>query len=398
MKPQMPLTRVGHAAASALLAVTLGACGGAPEPPAPIRVGATMSQSGAYATQGIPARDGYLLCAEHVNDEGGLFGRPIEFVIHDDRSDGETAAALYEQLIVDESVDAIMGPYGSTLTEAVAPVTERHRMVHISPLAATTSIWEQGRQYLFMVLPPAELFLAGLVDLADARGLTRLAVVGEEQLFPQAAADGAEALARERGMDVVVSARYPSGQDDFSEVLERIADSDAQVLAMAASALNDFVTMVRALRDADVHVQMFGSSGAVDEFRDALGADAEYAYGLSAWEPAAPNPGADDFVAAYTEAFGRRPSFHAAGAYGSCQLLVEAAREAGTLDADALRDTLLSLETTTVFGPWAVDGRGYQTAHRGLFIQWQDGEREIVWPEDVATASPRFPTPPWNER
>ena len=29
---------------------------------APIRIGATMSQTGPYATQGVPARNGYQLC------------------------------------------------------------------------------------------------------------------------------------------------------------------------------------------------------------------------------------------------------------------------------------------------------------------------------------------------
>ena len=100
---------------------------------APIRIGATMSETGSYSTQGIAARNGYQMCETHVNEEGGVLGRSIEFTLYDDESSSETAVALYEQLITEEQVDAVMGPYGSTLTEAVAPVTEAHRMVHISP-------------------------------------------------------------------------------------------------------------------------------------------------------------------------------------------------------------------------------------------------------------------------
>jgi len=118
-----------------------------------------MSETGAYSTQGIPARDGYRLCEMHVNEQGGVLGRDIEFLIYDDESDTETAIDLYERLITEDEVDAIMGPYGSTLTEAVAPVTERHRMVHVSPLAATSSIWEQGREYPLWCFPPQSFSL-----------------------------------------------------------------------------------------------------------------------------------------------------------------------------------------------------------------------------------------------
>jgi len=372
------------------------ASGATPDPP--IRIGATMSETGAYATQGIPARNGYRLCAEEVNASGGVLGREVELLIYDDRSDPETAAALYERLIAEDRVDAVLGPYGSTLTEAVAPVTEAHRQVMISPLAATTSIWEQGRRYLFMVLPPAELFLAGLIDLAAGFGLERVAVLQEDALFPRAAGAGAAERARERGLEVVLHATYASGTTDFSDLLAEVRAADADVLAMAASTLGDFAEVVRQMRAHDVSVRMFGTSGAVQEFRRDLGEAAEYVYGLSAWEPGLPHPGAEAFVEAYEAAFGQAPSFHAAGAYGSCQLFVEAIRRAGSLDPEALRTELLALETTTAFGPYAVDERGYQTAHRGVLIQWQDGQKVVVWPEDVATAAPRFPTPRWSER
>jgi branched-chain amino acid transport system substrate-binding protein len=382
-------------------ALLLAACA-EPSPDAgaaqPIRVGATMSLSGTLATQGVAAHNGYRLCEQHANEQGGLLGRPIEFIIHDDRSDPDAAVQLYEQLIADERVDAVMGPYGSTHTEAVAPVTERHGMVHISPLAATSSIWEQGRRYLFMVLPPAELFLAGLIEMAADNALTRVAIVQEDALFPRAAGGGAAELARAKGMNVVLHETYARGADDFTPLLERIRAADVEVLGMAASSLGDFVTVVRQMQQRDVNVRMFGTSGAVAEFQAALGEAAEYVYGLSAWEPALPNPGIPAFVAAYRAAFDQAPSFHAAGAYGSCQLFIDAATRAGSLDADALRAELLGLRTQTIFGDFAVDERGYQIANRGLFVQWQDGEKVIVWPADVAQAEPRYPTPPWAQR
>jgi hypothetical protein len=33
-----------------------------------------------------------------------------------------------------------------------------------------------------------------------------------------------------------------------------------------------------------------------------------------------------------------------------------------------------------------------------LLFQWQDGQKVIVWPEELAPGKPRFPTPPWSQR
>ena len=41
---------------------------------------------------------------------------------------------------------------------------------------------------------------------------------------------------------------------------------------------------------------------------------------------------------------------------------------------------------------------GYQLANKGLFIQWQDGAKVVVWPDELAAAKPRLPTPRWSQR
>ena len=74
----------------------------------PIKIGSSISITGRDAVQGGYVREGYLLCQKQVNEKGGALGRPIQFVIHDDVSDGKTAIRFYEKLITEDKVDAVM--------------------------------------------------------------------------------------------------------------------------------------------------------------------------------------------------------------------------------------------------------------------------------------------------
>ena len=56
------------------------------------------------------------------------------------------------------------------------------------------------------------------------------------------------------------------------------------------------------------------------------------------------------------------------------------------------------MDHNTVFGGFRVDRDGVQIAHKRLLSQWQDGKKVIVWPEELAPNTPRFPTPPWSQR
>ena len=57
---------------------------------------------------------------------------------------------------MEDKVDALLGPYGTAITEAVADIPEKHRKVMVAANAATSSIWEKGRRYLIMVLAPVD--------------------------------------------------------------------------------------------------------------------------------------------------------------------------------------------------------------------------------------------------
>src|SRR5437588_11779054 len=203
--------------APAALAVALALAVGGVVPATaqgPIRIGASLSLTGTYAKLGKNQHEGYQLCQKDLNAKGGLLGRKIEFVVYDDQSMPPTGVRLYEKLITEDKVDAVMGPYSSPITEAVANVTEKYKKVMVAPLAATTSIFKKGRRYAFMMVSPAEVYLEGLVDIAAKRGYKTIAIINEDTLFPKSSAQGTEELARKAGLPVVFKEAEPKGTHD----------------------------------------------------------------------------------------------------------------------------------------------------------------------------------------
>lgn len=395
-----------------LLVLLAAVCSGVAQAQQPIRIGVSASMSGSNELLSQNRFRGYQLCVKRANEKGGVLGRRLELIVEDDKSDVATAVKNYESLITEKRVDAVLGPYGSGHTDAVADVTEKHRKPLVAPVG-TTSIFRKGRKFVFMVAPPAEGYLEGLIDLAAKRGLKTVAVIGEDTLFPRAAAQGAVELAKRKGLKVVLSETYPKGTMDFASLLTRVRSANPDVVA-AATYFVDAVAITRQMKALDVNPKMFGVTAGGDspKFYKTLGKDAEFVYGATQWEPdlvssragglipvARQFPGAREFVEAYTKEYpGADLSYHSANGYASCQLLLEAIRQAGSLDGERVRAAILKFDTHTVFGRFKVDSTGYQVAQQMLAIQWQDGKKAIVWPEELAADRPRFPTPPWSQR
>ena len=394
-------------------ATLMGAPSGAAQAQAPIKIGASVSTTGSFAALGQNQFRGYQLCIKRANDKGGVLGRKIELLTEDDKSDPATAVQIYERLITEKHVDAILGPYGSASADAVADISEKHRMPMIAPLAATTAIFKKGRKYVFMVQSPAETWLEGLIDLAVKRGLKTVAVIYEDTVFPRAAAAGAAEFAKRKGLTVVLNEAYPKGTADFAALLTKVRAVNPDVLA-AGTYFEDAVAITRQMKTLDVNPRMFAVTvgGDLPKFHETLGKSAEYVYGATQWDPglitlragglipvARQYPGAKEFVEDHQKMFpGADLSYHSAAGFSGCEILLESIRRAGSLDGERVRAALLKLEMNTVFGPFRVDAGGFQVGHKALMIQWQDGKKAIVAPEELAADKPRFPTPEWSKR
>jgi branched-chain amino acid transport system substrate-binding protein len=393
------------------LTLALIAAPRAAEAQPPIRIGATLSQTGAYASQGQNLLRAYQLCVKHMNETGGVLGRTLELVVYDDGSDSATAARLYEKLITQDKVDLVLGPFSAPISDAVADVNEKYKMPMVAPVAADTSIYRKGRKFIFGMLPPAEVLHEGLLDLAAKKGLKTVALINVDDLGSRAVTQGGIQLAKRKGLQVVLVETYPLGNTDFSAVLAKVRAANPDVLGAAASVVEDGVAITRQMKALNVNPRMVGMTpgASLPRFYEVLGRDAEFVYMATVWLPelvevragglipiARQYPGAREFVESSRKEFpGAAVS---SSGYGGCQTLVEAVKRARSLDGVKVREAISKMDHNTVFGRFRVDRDGLQIGHKAVLVQWQDGKRVIIWPEELAPGQARFPTPPWSQR
>ena len=154
-----------------------------------------------------------------MNEKGGVLGRQLELVVHDDGSDPATAVRLYEQLITRDKVDLVLGPHGGSIADPVADVTEKHKMPMVAPVAAATSIYRKGQK--------------------------TVALISTDDIGSREVIQGAINLAKKKGLQVVFADAYPVGTTDFSAILTKVRAANPDVLGVATSVFEDGVAITR---------------------------------------------------------------------------------------------------------------------------------------------------------
>lgn len=366
---------------------------------APIRIGASLSLTGQYERTGKDLKQAYDLWAEHLNAAGGLLGRKVELKIYDDQSQPETAARLYEKLITDDKVELLMGPYSTAVTLTATTATEKHKFPMLAAGASGSQIWGRGYKYVFGFYSQAPTYANGALEMAKEKGYKTVAFVNEDTAFPIDVIKGAEAKAKELGLEVVFKESYPKGATDFSTLVAKLKAKNPDVL-VGGTYLPDSTGIVRAAKDAGWTAKMmfFTVGPALPEFGTNMGKDADYILGNTEWESVIKAPGIEKFIKDYTTKFGNAPGYHAAGGYASGQVLEAVVKKAGSLDREKLREAYATVTTDTVFGPYKVDGEGRQIGKPNFIIQWRGGQRVVVWPGQFANSQVTLPVPDWKSR
>jgi branched-chain amino acid transport system substrate-binding protein len=363
--------------------------------------GGAISQTGRYAEPAGRFVNSYKMFADQQNAKGGLLGQKMKLIILDDKSDKQTSIKLFEKLITQDKVDLTLGPYSSGITDAVANILERYKYPTLAPGASSGIIWKKGRKYIFNQNAIAQNYQRGAVYLARDIGVKRIAIVGEDSLFPRQSAEGAVEWAKKLGIEVVLNENYPRKQTDFTAMLQKIKARRAEAL-ISNSYFADSVAQIRQLRELNINLKIFaGTVGpGLPAFAKQLGNTAEYVLGFSQWEPRPEIlkfPGMEHFIDSYVKRHGVKPNYHAGIAWVAMQITTQAIQKAGSFDRQKVWKTLRTSQFQTIMGKWKVDDKNLND-HDGLTFQILDGQRKIVWPKKVAEVPYKLPMPKWKER
>jgi branched-chain amino acid transport system substrate-binding protein len=377
----------------------------------PIVIGGSLALTGAFAPTAAIHEIAAEQYVEMLNENGGLLGRPVEWIVLDDESQPDLSASLYERLITQENVDLVMGPYGTGGITAAMGVAERYGYVFPHHTASLTYAYTYDKHFptWFVGLnthhtTPAKVFEAyeTLDDAPETVAFVTNRFPGTDFLVygvdegEGALREGGGALrvAEEMGLEVVLDLSFDIGTTDFSGIAGRVAEADADLLYVGGLGV-DGPNLMAALAQQDYNPRHSFYQWPAPGPMLAAGELADGATSVTIFEPYEPylsNEGAEDLVERFVPAAEEaglgytNPETQAGASWAAWQVLTAGVEGCQCLDHDEIADYLLNNTIPTVQGDfdYRADEQNYGDDIQTV-KQIQDGEWYVVWPEDQAS-------------
>jgi branched-chain amino acid transport system substrate-binding protein len=390
-----------------LALASCGGGGGGDESNEPIKIGASLPLTGDFSEPGVAAKQGYEIWRDKVNKEGGLLDRDVDVIVKDDQSDQNVVVTDYNALIQKDKVDLLLGTFSSLLNLPASAVAERNNMLYVEPAGGSPEMFSRGFKYLFFAQQAtaphqADLFVEWVKGLSgDQKPKTGAYVIADDP-FGGPVAEGIQKGLEGAGVQTVYSKVYPPETKNFDAIASAVAAKKPDVIAQGSAGLEDGVNLIRSLIKAGYSPkQMFQAStpSFADQFSNAVGLkNTNGIFYAVSYHPDAKTPGNDEFLSAYRAKYKTDPPEDAADAYAAAQVLQAAVEAVGSIDdQEKLADWLRDNEVETILGTLSWDETG-APEQAFLLAQWQNGDEEIVAPDDSATSDTIVnPKPGWSK-
>jgi len=374
--------------------------------------GGSVPMTGAAAETGLNVMRGYECAVKFINEEMGgveIGGQKytVALSLFDDASDPARASTLIQRQ-VDEGIGFFLGSFGSNIVLPTCAITEAAGRIMVQAGGGSDLIFTQGRKRVFGLFPRASRQFVSSVNMFKelTPAVKSISIIFTNDPFSKFQADGAKALIEEAGIEVRDFIALPAQVSDVSNVLTTIRQNPPDVLVCTTHDETSILIarqMVSTNTNVGMLYQTLGPQTAA--YKEALGNYANAVVTQAYWSERAPFKGeyfgsAENFAKYYEANFDRELTYHMASGAACIVAYLQAAKNAGTLDLDPVRDALAALDFQCFYGhiKFTPEGDGQADLLGPLLIQRQKGEMEVISPAESASAKPIYPAPTWAER
>src|ERR1700722_8286953 len=215
-----------------------------PSSSAPISIGASLSLTGDFSTDGQAFKQGYELWVKDVNAAGGILGRQVTLTILDDKSDPNQVVTNYQTLINSDHVDLTFGPFSSLLTGPASQVAARNGYAFVEGAGGAPSVfdtaWNQADHNVFDAsLPVADELMPFVNYIASLPAATRSSLTAAypsaDDPFATPPVQLAQSKLEALGVKTVYSKVFPEEATSYKPQADLVANSKADIVVLGST-------------------------------------------------------------------------------------------------------------------------------------------------------------------
>jgi len=309
----------------------------------PVKIGLMGPITGSWASEGQEMKQVVDLLVEEVNAGGGVNGRKVEVITEDDGGDPRTAA-LAAQRLATMGVIAVIGTYGSAVTEATQNIYDEAKIVQISNGSTAIRLTEKGLKQFFRTCPRDDEQARVAADAIRKLGVKKLAILHDNSTYAKGLADETKGLlAGEKGVEIVFFDALTPKEQDYTTILTKMKAVNPDFVFFTGY-YSEAGLLLKQRKEMGWNVPFMGGDATNNpDLVKAAGKDAAAGfYFVSAPLPKdLPSKEAKDFVAAFAKKYGNPPnSIYPVLAGDGFRVITYAIAQAKTTDPDKLTDYL----------------------------------------------------------
>ena len=202
-----------------------------------VRFGQSAALSGPASELGENMRRGIAAAFQEANAQGGVHGRQLDLVSLDDAYEPEAAITNTKRLIDEYEVFALIGAVGTPTSRSAVPVAVDANTPYLAPF--TGAAFLRGDDLHDVVINLRASYNQETEEmvarLTDDLGITRIALLYQDDSYGRAGYNGVQAALERRGMSLAAVGVYPRNTTAVKTAMLDLREGQPEAVIMVGA-------------------------------------------------------------------------------------------------------------------------------------------------------------------